>query len=62
MVIKMTIIDIITKKKDKKELNYEEIKYAVEGYINGEVKGKKLFYIKELLDRENYKDEMDDEF
>ena len=34
----MTIIDIITKKKDKKELNYEEIKYAVEGYINGEVK------------------------
>lgn len=34
----MTIIDIITKKKDKKELNYEEIKYAVEGYIKGEVK------------------------
>ena len=34
----MTIIDIITKKKDRKELNYEEIKYAVEGYINGEVK------------------------
>jgi pyrimidine-nucleoside phosphorylase len=34
----MTIIDIITKKKNKEELTYEEIKYAVEGYINGTVK------------------------
>jgi len=29
--------------------------------INGNVKGKKLFYIKEILDRDNYKDEMDEE-
>ena len=34
----MTIIDIITKKKNKEELTYEEIKYAVDGYINGKVK------------------------
>ena len=33
----MTIIDIITKKKNKEELTYEEIKYAVDGYISGEV-------------------------
>lgn len=34
----MTIIDIITKKKNKQELNYEEIKYAVNGYIDGDIK------------------------
>ena len=33
----MTIIDIITKKKNKEELSYEEIKYAVDGYISGEI-------------------------
>ena len=34
----MTIIDIIKKKKNKEELTYEEIKYAVDGYINGNIK------------------------
>ena len=34
----MTIIDIISKKKNGEELSYEEIKYAVMGYINGIVK------------------------
>ena len=34
----MTIIDIITKKKNKEELSYEEIKYAVDGYIEGSIK------------------------
>lgn len=34
----MTIIDIITKKKNKEELTYEEIKYAVDGYISGNIK------------------------
>lgn len=34
----MTIIDIITKKKNKEELTYEEIKYAVDGYINSNIK------------------------
>lgn len=34
----MTIIDIITKKKNKGELSYEEIKYAVDGYIDGSIK------------------------
>ena len=33
----MTIIDIITKKKNKEELSYEEIKYAVDGYIKGKI-------------------------
>lgn len=34
----MNIIDIITKKKNKKVLNYEELKYAFNGYLNKEVK------------------------
>lgn len=34
----MTIIDIITKKKNKQELNYEEMKYAIDGYLKGEIK------------------------
>ncbi len=34
----MTIIDIITKKKNKEELTYEEIKYAVDGYLDGSIK------------------------
>ena len=34
----MTIIDIITKKKNKEELSYEEIKYAVDGYLDGSIK------------------------
>ncbi len=34
----MTIIDIITKKKNKEELSYEEIKYAIDGYLKGEIK------------------------
>lgn len=34
----MNIIDIITKKKNKEELSYEEIKYAVDNFITGDVK------------------------
>jgi pyrimidine-nucleoside phosphorylase len=34
----MNIIDIITKKKNKEELTYDEIFYAVNGYINETVK------------------------
>lgn len=34
----MDIINIITKKKDNKEISYDEIKYAVEGYVNGDIK------------------------
>ena len=34
----MTIIDIITKKKNKQELSKEEIKYAVNEYLNGNIK------------------------
>lgn len=34
----MTIIDIITKKKNNQELTYEEIKYAVDSYLDGTVK------------------------
>ena len=34
----MNIIGIIVKKKKKRELTYDEIKFAVEGYINGDVK------------------------
>ena len=34
----MNIIDIITKKKNKEELTYDEINYAITNYLNGEVK------------------------
>ena len=34
----MNIIDIILKKKNKQQLTYEEIEYAVMGYVNGEIK------------------------
>ena len=34
----MEIIEIITKKKNSLELNYEELKYAVDGYVSGKVK------------------------
>ena len=34
----MTIIDIINKKRLKKELTREEITFAVNGYVNGDIK------------------------
>lgn len=34
----MNIINIIEKKKNREELSYEELKYAVENYLSGEVK------------------------
>ncbi|MDD3452830.1 MAG: thymidine phosphorylase [Bacilli bacterium] len=34
----MNIIDIIVKKKNKQELTYEEMKYAIDGYIKGNIK------------------------
>ena len=34
----MNIIDIIVKKKNKETLTYDEIKYAVDNFISGEVK------------------------
>ena len=33
----MNILEIIAKKRDKKELTKEEIEYFVKGYTNGEV-------------------------
>ncbi len=35
---KMSIIDIITKKKQKESLTEEEINYVIEGYVNGMIK------------------------
>lgn len=34
----MTIIEIIEKKKNREELSYDEIKFAVDGYLDGSVK------------------------
>ena len=34
----MNIIDIITKKKNKESLTYEEIKYTVDNFVNGNIK------------------------
>lgn len=34
----MNIIDIITKKKNKEELSHDEIKFAVDNFVNGNVK------------------------
>jgi aspartyl-tRNA(Asn)/glutamyl-tRNA(Gln) amidotransferase subunit A len=55
------VVDAI-KGKDEKDMTTlpdENIKYAEK--LDGNVKGKKLFYIKEMLDRNNYKDDMDEE-
>ena len=45
--------------RDMTSLPNDNIKFSEN--INGEVKGKKLFYIKDMVDRENYKDTMDEE-
>ena len=45
--------------KDMTSLNSENMKFYEN--INGEVKGKKLFYIEELVSRDSYKDDMDPE-
>ncbi|MBP3461236.1 MAG: thymidine phosphorylase [Bacilli bacterium] len=34
----MNIIDIIVKKKNKQELTYEEIKFSIDNYLNGNIK------------------------
>ena len=34
----MNIIDIITKKKNKQVLSYEELMYAFNGYLNNKIK------------------------
>lgn len=34
----MNIVDIITKKKDKLELSYDELNYTITGYLNGDIK------------------------
>ena len=34
----MNIMDIITKKKNKESLTYEEIKYTVDNFVNGNIK------------------------
>jgi len=45
--------------KDMTSLNSDNMEFYKN--INGEVKGRKLFYIEELVDRENYKNDMNDE-
>ena len=55
------VLDAIKGKDSKDMTSLDSSNINFYENINGEVKGKKLFYIKELLDRENYKDEMDDE-
>ncbi|MFA7688779.1 MAG: amidase family protein [Bacilli bacterium] len=55
------VVDAI-KGKDEKDMTTlpdEDIRYA--DLLDGNVKGKKLFYIKEILDKDNYKDDMDEE-
>ena len=38
MVINMTVVDIITKKKNNQVLSYDEIKYVVDYYLKGDIK------------------------
>lgn len=45
--------------KDMTSLKTEDIKYSEQ--LGGAVSGKKLFYIKEIMDPENYKENMDEE-
>lgn len=49
------------KGKDERDMTSLDTKENLYESIDGKVSGKKLFYIKELLDRDNYKDEMYEE-
>ena len=55
------VIDAIKGKdeKDMTSLPDDNIKFSE--HLDGNVKGKKLFYLKEIVNRDNYKDNMDDE-
>lgn len=55
------VLDAIKGKDEKDMTSLDSSNINFYENINGEVKGKKLFYIKELVDRENYKDEIDEE-
>ena len=37
-MVSVNIVDIITKKKDKLELSYDELNYTITGYLNGDIK------------------------
>ena len=41
----MNILDIIDKKRLKKELSYDEIKFAFMGYLNGEVESYQMYLL-----------------
>ena len=38
----MNIVDIINKKRLKKELNYKELEFVINGYINSDIKSYQL--------------------
>lgn len=55
------VLDAIKGKDEKDMTSLDSSNINFYENIDGKVNGKKLFYIKELVDRENYKDEMDEE-
>ena len=55
------VMDAIKGKDERDMTSIEDDNISYYENITGEVKGKKLFYISELIDRDNYKDSMDEE-
>ncbi len=55
------VLDAVKGKDEKDMTSLDSSNINFYENINGEVKGKKLFYIKELIDREIYDDGMDEE-
>ena len=55
------IVTDAIKGKDERDMTSVDTKDSILEKLNGDIKGKKLFYIKEILDKDNYKDDTDEE-
>ncbi len=61
-VLDSAIVTDAIKGKDEKDMTtFDSSNINLTANINNDIKGKKLFYIKELVDRNNYQDDMDEE-
>ena len=55
------IVTDAIKGKDERDMTSVDTKDSILEKLNGDIKGKKLFYIKEIVDKDNYKDDTDEE-
>ena len=55
------IVTDAIKGKDERDMTSVDTKDSILEKLTGDIKGKKLFYIKEIVDKDNYKDDTDEE-